>query len=77
MSKAKREQPKDEGREPRPYRRYPIAMKQQAVERMKLGENISALARELGVDRINLYRWRTKPIKVPRSLQEVPHESSP
>jgi transposase-like protein len=65
VSKVKREQPKDERREPRPYRRHPIGLKQQAVERMKLGENVSALARELGVDRITLYRWRPKSIAAP------------
>jgi transposase-like protein len=35
-------------------------VKQHAVERMKLGENVSALARELGVDRTLLYLWRAR-----------------
>jgi len=74
VSKAKREQPKDEGREPRPYRRHPIGLKQQAVERMNLGENVSALARELGVDRINLYRWRAELIKVPSGEPGVTYD---
>lgn len=60
MSKAKRAQAKDGGTEPRPYRRHPIGLRQQAVERMQLGESVSGLARELGVDRITLYRWRLK-----------------
>lgn len=60
MSKAKRAQAKNKGNEARPYRRHPIGLRQQAVERMKLGESISGLARELGVDRITLYRWRLK-----------------
>jgi transposase-like protein len=63
VSKAKREGGKEEGSEPQVYRRHPIGLKQQAVERMNLGENVSALARELGVDRINLYRWRAELIK--------------
>lgn len=46
----------------------------QAVERMKLGENVSALARELGVDRINLYRWRSKPVKVPSGEAGVAYD---
>jgi transposase-like protein len=37
-----------------------IGVKQHAVERMKLGENVSALARELGVDRTLLYLWRAR-----------------
>src|ERR1035438_9072455 len=65
VSKAKRERGKEEGSEPRVYRRHPIGLKQQAVERMNLGENVSALARELGVDRINLYRWRAELRKGP------------
>ena len=74
MSKVKREQPKDEGREPRPYRRHPIGLKQQAVERMKLGENVSALARELGLDRITLYRWRSNSITVPSAEPAVGYD---
>ena len=45
MSRAKREKRKDAGYELRGYRRHPIGLKQQAVERMKLGEDVSALAR--------------------------------
>ena len=41
----------------RSYRRYPIGFKQQVVGRMKAGENVSALARELGMDRSLLYIW--------------------
>ena len=64
MSKAKRERRKDAGHELRGYRRHPIGLKQQAVERMKLGENVSALARELEVDRTLLYRWRVQPMEL-------------
>ncbi len=41
-------------------RRYPLAMQQSAVERMKLGVNVRALAEELGVDRGVLYYWRKR-----------------
>lgn len=44
----------------RSYRRYPIGFKQQAVGRMKAGENVSELARELGIDRSLLYIWSRK-----------------
>lgn len=74
MSKAKREGGKEEGSEPQVYRRHPIGLKQQAVERMNLGENVSALARELGVDRINLYRWRAELIKVPSGEPGVTYD---
>jgi|HubBroStandDraft_4_1064222.scaffolds.fasta_scaffold25411_3 hypothetical protein len=30
------------------YNRYPMRFRERAVERMKLGENVSQLARELG-----------------------------
>src|ERR1017187_5649398 len=64
----------EEGGEPRVYRRHPIGLKQQAVEGMNLGENVSALARELGVDRINLYRWRAELIKVPSGEPGVTYD---
>jgi transposase-like protein len=38
--------------------RYSEAFRQAAVERMKSCETIVGLARELGVDRRQLYRWR-------------------
>jgi len=41
----------------RTWRRYPVGLKQQAVGRMKAGENVSALARELGMHRSLLYIW--------------------
>src|ERR1039458_8652101 len=77
VSKAKRERGKEEGSEPRVYRRHPIGLKQQAVERMNLGENVSALARELGVGRINLYRWRAELIKVPSGEPGVTYDPAP
>lgn len=44
----------------RTLRHYPIGFKQQAVGRMKAGANVSALARELGIDRTLLYIWSRK-----------------
>jgi transposase-like protein len=40
------------------WRRHPAGERQQALERMALGGNLSALARELGVHRNLLYYWR-------------------
>lgn len=40
------------------YRQYTLAFKQQAVARLTDCDNISALARELGVRRKFLYLWR-------------------
>ncbi len=45
---------------PRSYKRYPLRFRERAVERMKAGENVSELARELGIDRTNLYGWKRK-----------------
>ena len=44
----------------RRYKRYPLAMQQSAVERMKLGVNVSVLAEELNIDRSLLYYWRKR-----------------
>ncbi len=42
----------------RSYKRYPMRFRERAVERMRLGENVSQLARELGIDRTCLYAWK-------------------
>jgi len=42
----------------RGYRRYPVGMKQQVVGRMQTGENVKALASELGINRTLLYVWK-------------------
>lgn len=42
------------------YKHYPVRFRERAVERMKLGENVSQLARELGIDRTSLYIWKRK-----------------
>jgi len=38
--------------------KYPKAFRQMAVERMRSCDNVSELAKELGVDRSTLYHWR-------------------
>jgi transposase-like protein len=38
--------------------KYPEAFRQMALERMKTCQNVSELAKELGVDRTVLYHWR-------------------
>jgi transposase-like protein len=41
-----------------PYKKYPKEFRQLAVERMAESENITALAKELGVPLMSLYAWR-------------------
>ena len=41
-------------------KRYSLEFRERAVRRMKLGDNVSQLARELGVDRTCLYIWKRK-----------------
>jgi transposase-like protein len=41
-------------------RQFTAAMKQRAVERMKQGESVSALAREYQIERSRLYDWRER-----------------
>ena len=38
--------------------RYPLELRKQAVERLKSCDNVIALAKELGIPRRTLYRWR-------------------
>ena len=38
--------------------KYPLSFRQMAVERMKDCPSVSALAKELGIDRSNLYEWQ-------------------
>jgi transposase len=57
-------------------RKYDEAFRQAALERMKSSQDVGALARELGVNRSQIYRWRNealgrKPVARPESwLQE-------
>jgi len=41
-------------------KRYSMEFRERAVRRMKLGDNVSQLARELGIDRTCLYLWKRK-----------------
>jgi transposase-like protein len=41
-------------------KQYSLEFRERAVRRMKLGDNISRLARELGIDRSCLYIWKRK-----------------
>ena len=41
-------------------RKYDEAFRQAALERMKSGQNVIALARELGINHTELYRWRNE-----------------
>ena len=54
--------------------RYTAEFRQKALERMKTAENISALARELGIRRKFLYEWLaqegTAPVRRERSAEE-------
>jgi len=55
--------------------RYSKEFRQQAVERMNAGDNISRLSRELGVARHLLYHWRERlehePAPVGRSRELI------
>jgi hypothetical protein len=61
-------------------RKYDEAFRQAALERMKAGQDVRALARELGVNYTQLYRWRNealgrRPVPRPASwLQEKSEE---
>lgn len=52
-------------------KRYSLEFRERAVRRMKLGGNISQLARELGVDRTCLYVWKRKADRRPYSRVAV------
>lgn len=53
-------------------KRYSLEFRERAVRRMKLGGNISELARELGVDRTCLYVWKRKTDRRPYSRVRAP-----
>ena len=44
----------------RKRRRFSAAAKQMAVDRMRKGESVTALAREYGVERSRLYQWKDR-----------------
>jgi transposase-like protein len=41
-------------------KKYPASVRENVLQRMRLGANISQLARELGVGRRTLYQWKEK-----------------
>ena len=55
MAKLKEKKAKKKRKE---YERYPVGMKQQAVERMLAGAKVTSLAEELGIHRSLLYDWK-------------------
>jgi transposase-like protein len=54
--------------------RYTLEFRQYAVERMKVSASISSLAKELGVPRVLLYRFRKRldPLAAPRVESHTP-----
>ena len=46
--------------EKRRWKRYSIEFRRTAVERLRGCDNIAALAKELGIARVLLYRWRDR-----------------
>jgi transposase len=44
----------------RTKKKYPKAMREMAMERLKSCVNVTGLSRELGVDRTLLYKWRER-----------------
>lgn len=44
----------------RRYKHYPASVRESAMERMRLGVNVSELAEQLGVERTTLYVWKGK-----------------
>jgi transposase-like protein len=57
-------------------RRYSVHFRQVAVERLRGCENIVALAKELGVSRRQLYRWRDELDPEEPGLGKPPGEKS-
>jgi len=41
-------------------KRYPASVRESAVERMRLGVNVSELASQLGVNRATVYEWKRR-----------------
>jgi transposase-like protein len=50
------------------YRKYSAEFRQQALARLKECDNVSALARELGIRRKWLYKWREDANKAQKKL---------
>jgi predicted RNase H-like nuclease (RuvC/YqgF family) len=54
--------------------RYSKEFQERAVRRMKLGDNVSQLSRELGVHRTCLYRWKRQLGLRPRGRKRAVEE---
>jgi transposase-like protein len=54
--------------------RYSKEFQERAVRRMKLGDNVSQLSRELGVHRTCLYRWKRQLGLRPQGRKRVVEE---
>jgi len=48
---------------------YPKAFRKLAVDRLKSCDNVSALSKELGVDRCLLYKWRNQIEPIDKTLE--------
>ncbi|HEY6337037.1 MAG TPA: transposase [Candidatus Sulfotelmatobacter sp.] len=57
---------------PGKYKRHPLQVRERMVERMRLGESVSELARELEVDRGTLYGWKRRMEGRPKRLPNSP-----
>lgn len=61
-----------------PPRKYNDEFRQQALERMKICDNITALASELGIRRKWLYKWRDEALgRVPESRSRPANRRKP
>lgn len=49
------------------YKRYPISVRESALEQMRLGVNVSELAEQLGVHRTTLHYWLRQFLKARKS----------
>jgi transposase-like protein len=56
--------------EKKAYKRFPASVRESAMQRMRLGVNVSELAKQLGVDRTTLYLWKRK-LERTRAKQQV------
>jgi transposase-like protein len=59
------------------YKRYPASVRESAVERMRLGVNVSELAAELEVNRTTLYFWKDQMEERGPKQQSAPKGAEP
>lgn len=53
--------------------RHPRAFREKAVERMKGSANVTALAKELGIERCLLYKWQRQLTPIDQIGEPPPH----